>query len=153
MSGISTTLWGRVGSTRHSSFSGMTIEEEIRSLNALLPEAVAQLPVLFAKSVANSCTSVLGEGPGEALVRRIGDHNLMIPAQAYGRIDTFLSTGSDMLKETIRQNFRDGVHRLYKIAMNVESKNHSSEMAGESPGGVAVRIRVPPSRRTRPGSI
>ena len=123
-------------------------------MNALVPEAVAQLPVLFAKSVANACTSVLGAGPGEALVRRIGDHNLMIPAQAYGRIDAFFSTGSDMLKEAIRQDFRDGVHRLYKIAMNVESKNLSAEMAGDAPGGVAVRVRVPlTSRRYRAASI
>jgi len=123
-------------------------------LNAFMPEVVAQLPVLFSESVAKSCTSVLGDGPGEALVRRIGDHNLTIPAQAYGRIDAFLSTGSEMLKEKIRQNFRDGVHRLYKIAMSVESKSLSAELAVHAPRGVDVRVRVTPaSRKCRTVSV
>ena len=125
----------------------MTIEEEIRSLHALLPEAVAQLPMLFAESVAKSCTSVLGEGAGEALVRRIGDHNLMVPDRAYGKIDAFLSGGSDMLKETIRQSFRDRVHRLYRIAMNVEARSLAA--SGVIQGGTAVGVRVLPlPRRT-----
>ena len=116
-------------------------------MHALLPEAVAQLPMLFAESVAKSCTSVLGEDAGEALVRRIGDHNLMVPDRAYGKIDAFLSGGSDMLKETIRQNFRDRVHRLYRIAMNVEARSLAA--SGVIQGGTAVGVRVLPlPRRT-----
>jgi hypothetical protein len=121
-------------SPRQSNFSGLTLEEEIRSLHVLLPESVSQLPVLFAESVAKSCTGILGEGSGEALVRRIGDENLMDPDESCGRIDSFLTGGSGILKEAISRGFRMRVHRLYRMAMNLEARRlafHGADILGQ----------------------
>jgi len=126
----------------------MTLEEEIRSLHTLLPESAAQLPVLFAESVAKACTRILGEGSGEALVRRIGDGNLIDPDRSYKRIDSFLSGGSGILKEEISRGFRERVHRCYRVAMNVEARNFAGDVLGEARGGPALGLRVSSPTRT-----
>jgi hypothetical protein len=103
-------------------FAGLSLEAEILSLHSLAPETVEQLPTLFSESVVKSCTVVLGEASGEALVRRIGDSRLQSPYQVYARIESFLSSGADILKEAIKNAFRERVHRLYKAAMNLETR-------------------------------
>ena len=130
----------------------MTLEEEIRSLHALLPESMSQLPPLFAESVSKSCASVLGEGPGEALVRRIGEENLLVPDRAFGRVDAFLSGGSDMLKEAIRQGFRERVHRLYRMAMNIEGRRFASDREDDTSDGSRAKLRVSSSIKMNPRS-
>lgn len=101
-------------------FGGLSLEAEIRSLVTMAPGSASQLPSLFAESVVKSCSSVLGESTGEALVRRIGDKKLGNPDEAYSRIDSLLLGGSDSLKRSIRASFRAKVHRLYRHAMTVQ---------------------------------
>jgi hypothetical protein len=86
----------------------------------MAPRTVSQLPSLFAESVVKSCSNVLGESTGEALVRRIGDTRLVNPDEAYGKIDSLLLGGSESLKRSIRASFRAKVHRLYKHAMTIQ---------------------------------
>jgi hypothetical protein len=112
----------RSASKRSADYSGLTLETEIRSLHSLAPESVAQLPTLFAESVVKSCSSVLGETSGEALVRRIGDRRIRRPDYAFSRIDSLLRGGSDTLKRSIKSSFRARVHRLYKITLGIQGQ-------------------------------
>jgi hypothetical protein len=109
-------------SKRSADYNGLTLESEIRSLHSLAPGSVAQLPTLFAESVVKSCTSVLGETSGEALVRRIGDQSIRSPVYAFRRIDSLLLGGSETLKRSIKSSFRARVHRLYKITMGIQGQ-------------------------------
>ena len=97
----------------------LTLEEEIFSLHSLAPATLSQLPALFAESVVDSATRVLGETTGEALVRCIGDSKLKEPEMVYERLDSFLQGGSDDMKKAIVQAFKEKVHRLYQITMDV----------------------------------
>lgn len=89
------------------------------SLRALAPEVLDQLPLLFAQSVVESATRILGETTGEALVRFIGDSKLRDPGQVYSCLDSFLFGGSDEMKKAIVMTFSDRVHRLYKVTVEV----------------------------------
>jgi hypothetical protein len=109
-------------SSRVLGFDGLGLEAEIRSLHSLAPESVAQLPTLFAESVVRSCSSILGETSGEALIRRIGDKRLRSPEEVYERVDALLRGGSETLKKSIKGSFRTKVHRLYKITLDVQSR-------------------------------
>ena len=102
----------------------LTLEEEVFSLRELAPEALSQLPLLFAESVVASATQVLGEATGEALVRCIGDNRLKDPTEVYSRLDSFLMGGSDEMKEAIIQAFRSRVHRLYTLTVDVVARSN-----------------------------
>jgi len=116
----------RLASYSITNLSGLSMEAEIRSLCSFAPDAVSVLPKLFAESVVESCSSIVGASSGEALVRRIGDRRLQSPDLAYRRIDGLLRGGSDTLKRAIEQRFRTKVHRLYKASMNLEVKRLSA---------------------------
>ena len=100
----------------------MSPEAEIRSLYSLAPENVRQLPTLFAESVVESCSTIVGASSGEALVRSIGDERLRSPEITFRRIDMVLGGGSQELKKAIKLRFRSKVHRLYRISMSLEAK-------------------------------
>jgi len=116
----------RLASYSVTNLSGLSIEAEIRSLCSFAPDAAAVLPKLFAESVVESCSSIVGPSSGEALVRRIGDRRLQSPDLTYRRIDGLLRGGSDTLKRAIEQRFRTKVHRLYRASMNLEVKRLSA---------------------------
>ena len=109
-----------------SSLNGMTLEAEIRSLYSLTPENMRQLASLFAESVVEACSTIVGTSSGEALVRRIGDSRLSSPEEVFRRIDALLGGGSNTLKKAIELRFRSKVHRLYRISMSLESKRLSA---------------------------
>jgi len=104
-------------------FTRLTLEEEILSLNEMAPEALAQLPELFAEAVVDSATKVLGEATGEAFIRHIGDRRLKDPNEVYSRLDSFLKEGSDAMKEAIKAAFRHRVHQIYKLTVEVAESN------------------------------
>jgi hypothetical protein len=108
-----------------SKLNGGTLETEIRSLYSLTPEYMEQLRSLFAESVIESCSYIIGTSSGEALVRRIGDGRLPSPEEAFERIDALLGGGSDTLKRAIEFRFRSKVHTLYRISMSLEGKRLS----------------------------
>ena len=97
----------------------MTLEEEVLSLEQLAPHTLDQLPALFAESVVAVSTKVLGETTGEAFVRCIGDDKLRDPAEVYQRLDSFLLGGSGPIREAIMGEFRNRVHRLYRLTVQV----------------------------------
>jgi len=109
-----------------SHISGATLEAEIRTLYSLTPENMKQLASLFAESVVESCSTMVGTSSGEALVRQIGDDGLRSPEHVYDRIDALLGGGSATLKRAIELRFRSKVHRLYKISMSLEAKRLSA---------------------------
>lgn len=93
----------------------------------MAPTTAAQLPTLFAESVVKSCTGVLGESSGEALVRRIGDRRLTNPEEVYAKVDSLLLGGSEGLKRAIRRSFRADVHRLYAVTMDLRAPLMAAE--------------------------
>ena len=111
----------RPSSSRISSLNGLSHEAEIRSLYSLAPENMRQLSKLFSESVVESCTAIAGSSSGEALVRRIGDERLLNPEETFSQIDALLGGGSDTLKRAIELKFRNKVHRLYKVTMNLKA--------------------------------
>ena len=102
----------------------LTLEEEVFSLREVAPEALKQLPELFAESVVDSAIKVLGEATGEALVRCIGDSRLRDPNEVYSRLEHFLLGGSEEMKDAIIEAFKARVHRVYKLTMEVAAKSH-----------------------------
>jgi len=104
---------------RISELIGQTLEEEILTVSSLAPDMIARLPSLFSDSVVDSVTNILGDGPGEALVRSIGEECLMSPEETYERLDSVFHAGSEILKSAIREDFRVRVHRLYMIALDI----------------------------------
>jgi hypothetical protein len=96
-----------------------TLEEELFTLHTLTPGLVEKIPSLFSESVVTSVMGILGENPGEALIRGIGDESLVDPTEAYERLDSLLQGGSEILKAAIREEFRVKVHRLYKMTMDM----------------------------------
>ena len=92
------------------------MEEEIFNLNLLLADLNGRLPTLFADSVMDSFSSILGDATAEALIRHIGEDNLKAPAQVYAGLDEFLHGGSEFLKWAIQEEFRVKVHKLYVLA-------------------------------------
>ena len=97
----------------------LTLEEEVFSLRTLAPTSLAQLPDLFAKSVVDSASKVLGEETSEALIRCIGDARLRDPDLVYSCLDSFLLGGSEGFKQAIRLTFATRVHRLYKLTLDL----------------------------------
>ena len=115
----------KVGGSRHKpALEQLTLEEEIFSLHEVAPEALRQLPALFAESVVHSATKILGEATGEALVRRIGDSKLRDPIEVYSCLESFLMGGSDEVKDAIIAAFKGRVHRIYKLTMEVAAEGH-----------------------------
>lgn len=102
-----------------SDLIGQTMEEEIFSLNSLVPDLMEQLPVIFSESVINSVTSILGDATAEALIRHIGEDKLGSPAKVYESLDSFLQGGSGVLKGAILEEFRVKVHKLFKMTMDL----------------------------------
>jgi hypothetical protein len=100
----------------------LTLEEEIFSLHSFAPEILAQLPRLFAESVVDASSKVVGDATGEALVRCIGDDRLRDPEQVYASLDSFLQGGSDEMRRAIVQSFSARVHRLYRITMELAAR-------------------------------
>jgi hypothetical protein len=97
----------------------LTVEEEIFSLQELAPQALARLPEIFAESVVDSATKILGESTGEALIRCIGDSKLRDPDRVYARLDDFLHDGSDEIRKAIAKMFASKVHLLYKLSLDL----------------------------------
>ncbi len=104
---------------RRPAVSQLSLEEEVFSLRTLAPETLNQLPTLFAESVVASAARVLGETTGEAFIRCIGDNRLKEPLEVYSRLDSFLLGGSEEMKKAIVQAFRNRVHRLYRLTLEV----------------------------------
>jgi hypothetical protein len=102
-----------------------TMDEEIMNLNAFMPDLTKRLPSIFADSVLNSFSSILGEATGEALVRFIGEDNLESPSEVYDRLDEYLQGGSELVKGAILEEFRVRIHKLYKMATNAVAKSGS----------------------------
>lgn len=105
-------------------FTHLTLEEEIFSIHEVAPEALRELPELFAESVVDSATRVLGEATGEALIRCIGDSRLKDPTEVYARLESFLMGGSDEMKNAIIAAFKSKVHRVYRLTMEVAARSH-----------------------------
>lgn len=114
----------RHGSRQKHVFTHLTLEEEIFSLREVAPEALRDLPELFAESVVDSAAKVLGEATGEALVRCIGDGRLRDPTEVYSRLESFLMGGSDEMKQAIIATFKGKVHRIYRLTMEVAARSH-----------------------------
>jgi hypothetical protein len=77
---------------------------------------------LFAESVVDASSKVLGEATGEALVRCIGDNKLRDPEQVYASLNSFLQGGSDEMRRAIVQSFRVRVHRVYRVTMELAAR-------------------------------
>ena len=110
---------GAKGGSGKPAFTQMTLEEEVLSLKELAPYTLDQLPALFAESVVAVSTKVLGETTGEAFIRCIGDSKLSDPAEVYQKLDSFLLGGAGPIKEAIMEEFRNRVHRLYRLTVQV----------------------------------
>ena len=113
------------GTPHRQAFTRLTLEEEVFSLQVMAPEALRQLPELFAESVVDSATKVLGEATGEAFLRHIGDRRLSDPTEVYSRLDSYLMEGSEEMKKAIAEAFRRRVHGDYKLTMEVAASNLS----------------------------
>jgi hypothetical protein len=120
---ISASLQKKAAS-RITALIGQTLEEEVFSLYSVSPEAVARIPSLFSESVVDTITSILGDDPGEALIRSIGDENLHEPSFVYSKLDSVLQDGSEILKAAIREEFRVKVHQLYEIVLGMAPPAH-----------------------------
>lgn len=107
--------------SRISELIGQTLEEEILTVNSLSQGMVARLPSLFSDSVVDSVTNILGEGPGEALIRAIGEERLMSPEETYESLDSVFHGGSEILKAAVSEDFRVRVHRFYKMILEMAS--------------------------------
>ena len=103
-------------------FAALSLEEEILCLDSFAPEVLVQLPQLFAESVVDASSRVLGEATGEALLRCIGDARLRNPEQVYASLDSFLQSGSDEMRNAIIQSFHSRVNGLYRITMDLAAR-------------------------------
>ena len=101
--------------------SRLSLEEEILSLRAVSPEALTSLPEIFAESVADSVTRVLGESQGAALLGRMRDGTLGDPDEVYASLGRLFHDGSDRMKRAIISTFSSRVHRLYAQSMDAAS--------------------------------
>jgi hypothetical protein len=99
-----------------SDLIGQTMEEEILNLNLLLADLNERLPLLFADSVMDSLSTILGDATAETLIRHIGEDYLQDPSRVYAGLDEFLRGGSEFLKWAIQEELRVKVHKLYMLA-------------------------------------
>ena len=113
---------GASRSSHGQRFAVLSLEEEILSLHSFAPEVLVQLPRLFAESVVDASSRVLGEATGEALLRCIGDDKLKDPEQVYASLDFFLQSGSDEMRKAIIRSFHTRVNGLYKITMDFAAR-------------------------------
>ncbi|HZW85440.1 MAG TPA: hypothetical protein VFE91_06025 [Nitrososphaerales archaeon] len=105
---------------RHmSELIGQTMEEEIFSLNSLVPDLMEQLPAIFSESVINSVTSIMGDATGETLIRYIGEEKLRSPTKVYESLDTYLQGGAGVLKGAILEEFRVKIHKLFRMTVDL----------------------------------
>lgn len=119
---------GAKGGLEKPAFTRMTLEEEVLSLKELAPYTLNQLPALYAESVVFAATKVLGETTGEAFIRCIGDSMLRDPAEVCQKLDSFLLGGSGPIKEAITDEFRNRVHRLYRLTVQVAVNSAASHL-------------------------
>ena len=101
--------------SRKSELIGQTMEEEIFSLNAMVPNLLQELPRIFADSVVGAITGIMGDVTGEALIRSIGEEKLKSPTKVYDSLDSTLLGGSSVLKAAILEEFRVKIHTMYKM--------------------------------------
>lgn len=123
MSLAATTAKVKVKTQTKLSHPRLTMEEEILSLHAFAPATLSRLPEIFAESVVDSSSRILGESTGEAFVRCIGDSKLSDPEKVYSSLDTFLQGGSADMKRAILKAFAAKVHTLYKLTLDIAEQN------------------------------
>ncbi len=119
MKSVATVSKQRSALRKRSDNSHLSLEEEVLSLHAIAPSTLSQLPVLFAESVVDSASKILGEATGEALLRYIGDSELRDPEAVYSRLNSFLRGGSDDMRRAIAKTFTSKVHTLYLITIEI----------------------------------
>jgi hypothetical protein len=105
-----------------------SLEEEIMELNAISPEAVADLPNVFRKAVCDSLANVFGLDTAQALMIMIGDADMGNPEEVFLALDSFLKEGAEIMKGAIKAEFSVIVHQSLEKAE--QGSLITSELAG-----------------------
>lgn len=88
------------------------MEEDMRTLEALMPDIASDLHSIFEEAVTDALWNVLSEREARALLRLIGGVDLGSPCEVHSALDSILSDGSRLLNDAIREEFRANVHLL-----------------------------------------
>ena len=86
-----------------------SLEDDLRTLQFLIPDIGKDLHTIFEKAVANTLGSML---PMKEARSVIGTMDLDNPSEVYSTLDSILSDGSQTLKGAIREEFCVNVHLL-----------------------------------------
>ncbi len=89
-----------------------TIEEDLLALQALAPDRIEDLRVLFKEAVTYSLANLLGDREARSLVRKIEETSFNSPPDLFATLDSLLHEGSKALRAAITEEFRLNVHLL-----------------------------------------
>lgn len=93
-----------------------TLEEELRTLQAVMPGITEDVRSIFKEAVTDSLWNTLSLSEARALLRLIGEGGFENPCEVYSELDSILRGGSQILKNAIREEFRTNVHLLTEKA-------------------------------------
>lgn len=88
------------------------LEEELRTLQALIPDITKDIHTIFQEAVTDSLWNMLPENEARALSLLIGGNILGSPCDVYSALDSILLGGSQILKDAISEEFCANVHLL-----------------------------------------
>ena len=111
-----TDRWPAHGFVGRARLSGVerrqSMEEDVRTLHALVPDVSEELHSMFESAVATSLARMLPENRAEALrtlVRRSGS---MAPYEVYSALESMFHEGSQILVDEIKEEFGVSIHSL-----------------------------------------
>ena len=91
---------------------GLTLEEELLSLQVLAPDLVEDAQTIFKEAVSDTLANVLTEDEAIALIILLGGVDLGSPREVYEALDSILHRGSGIIKSALAEEFRISVHLL-----------------------------------------
>jgi hypothetical protein len=88
------------------------LEEELRTLQAFIPDITRDILSIFEEAVTDSLWNMLPESEARALLILVGEKGFESPCDVYSALDSILRDGSQILKNAIREEFRASIHLL-----------------------------------------
>jgi hypothetical protein len=112
---------GRPDSAILQSDEGASIEEELRTLNAMAPELLEEMPRLFKEAVVDSIRSEMGRKDFGLVLQSLPGIGPEHRPYVFRFLDSLYGDKARELEEAIDRRFRTEVRQLLRKAKRIES--------------------------------
>lgn len=117
--------------SEHRSTKELTLEEDLFELQAITPEDVEDLPILFEEAVTDTLANLLGQNEARALVILLRGTDFGRRDEVFAALDSFFKEGSKIVKDAITEEFHAQAHLLAEKVNRRWSSALEAPIAGD----------------------